>query len=96
MSMKPKTSYPIPEQTQRVAKAAFARGHIYLKVTEALGMLYHDEQFAELFPRRGQPAASPAQLALATVLHMPKGYQTVRRPMRYVDALIGNRCWGWN
>lgn len=38
-----------------------------------LGTIYRDQQFAELFARRGQPAASPAWLALATVLQFVDG-----------------------
>lgn len=68
MSLKPKSSYPVPEETQRVARAAFSKGNVYLSVVDALGALYHDEQFADLFPGRDQPAASPARLALVTVL----------------------------
>ena len=68
MSLHPEANYPIPEDTQRVARAAFPHGNIYMQVADRLGTIYHDAQFAALFPRRGQPAATPARLALATVL----------------------------
>ena len=35
--------------------------------------LYRDDQFAKLFPTRGQPAASPARLALVSVLQYVEG-----------------------
>ena len=73
MSLHPHTTYPIPEETQRVARAAFPRGKGYLRVIDALGTLYRDEQFADLFPPRGQPAVSPARLALVTVLQFAEG-----------------------
>jgi len=38
-----------------------------------LGCVYQDKQFASLFPRRGQPAEAPGQLALATVLQFMEG-----------------------
>jgi transposase len=72
-SLKPKPSYPVPEDTARVARAAFSKGNVYLSVVEALGTLYQDEAFSDLFPRRGQPAASPARLALVTVLQYAEG-----------------------
>jgi transposase len=73
MSLHPQATYPIPEDTQRVARAAFPRGNIYMQVADHLGTLYHDTQFAALFPTRGQPAEAPARLALATVLQFAEG-----------------------
>lgn len=73
MSLHPQVTYPIPEETQRVARAAFPRGNIYMQVADRLGPIYHDAQFAALFPTRGQPAAAPARLALATVLQFAEG-----------------------
>jgi transposase len=73
MSLHPQATYVIPEETQRVARAAFPRGNIYMQVADHLGTLYHDTQFAALFPTRGQPAEAPARLALATVLQFAEG-----------------------
>jgi transposase len=73
MSRHPQATYPIPEDTQRVARAAFPRGNIYMQVADHLGTIYHDAQFAALFPTRGQPAEAPARLALATVLQCAEG-----------------------
>jgi len=55
MSLHPEATSPIPEDTQRVARAAFPRGNLYVQVADRLGTLYHDAQFTALFPRRGQP-----------------------------------------
>jgi len=63
----------IPEETVRVAKAAFPKGNIYLKMRDELGVLYQDSQFADLFPTTGQPAESPGQLALVTVMQFAEG-----------------------
>src|SRR5262250_2430247 len=49
------------------------RGNLYMQVADHLGPLYHDAQFTALFPRRGQPAESPARLALVTVLQFAEG-----------------------
>jgi transposase len=74
MSLHPQATYPIPEDTQRVARAALPRGNIYMQVADRLGTIYHDAQFAALFPTRGQPAEAPARLALATVLQFAEGF----------------------
>ena len=66
MSLHPQATYPVPEDTQRVARAAFPHGNIYMQVADHLGNIYHDAQFTALFPTRGQPAEAPARLALAT------------------------------
>ena len=73
MSLHPQATYPVPEETPRVARAAFPRGNIYMQVADRRGTIYHDTQLAGLFPTRGQPADAPARLALATVLQFAEG-----------------------
>src|SRR5262245_41528939 len=73
MSLHPYASYPVPDDTQRVARAAFSPGNICLQVADRLGTIYYDTQFTALFPTRGQPAEAPARLALATVLQFAEG-----------------------
>jgi len=63
----------IPEETVRVAKAAFPKGNVYIKMRDELGVLYQDSQFAELFPTMGQTALSPGLLALVTVMQFAEG-----------------------
>jgi transposase len=41
--------------------------------TDASNTIFADEQFVELYSNRGQPAASPAQLALVTVMQFAEG-----------------------
>src|SRR4051794_38266357 len=62
MSLHPRPDFAIPEETQRVAHAAFPKGTLCLRIADELGPLYRDDQFAELFSTRGQPADSPARL----------------------------------
>ena len=68
MSLHPQPDSAIPEATQRVAHAAFPKGALRLRIADVLGTLYRDARFADLFPTLGQPADSPAQLALASIL----------------------------
>src|SRR5689334_8492509 len=67
MSMHPHPIDPVPAETARVARAAFRKGKLYLRLRDELGSLYADEQFADLFARRGQPAEAPWRLALVCV-----------------------------
>jgi transposase len=63
----------IPAETVRVAQAAFPRGNPYLRMRDALGPIYADPAFAGLFPKEGQPALAPAQLALVTIMQFAEG-----------------------
>jgi transposase len=67
MSLHARKPDPIPEETARVARAAFPDGNLYVRMREALDVIYSDEDFADLFPTRGHPAEAPWRLALATI-----------------------------
>ncbi len=73
MSIKPEAIPPVPEETARVAHAAFPKGNLYLCLRDELGTLYQDDVFADLFPIRGQPAEAPWRLALVTILQFVEG-----------------------
>ena len=68
MSVKPDPIPPIPEETVRIAHAAFPQGNVYMTLRDQMGALYADSDFADLFPTRGQPALSPWRLAVITIL----------------------------
>src|SRR3954468_24948662 len=89
MSLQPSPPGSIPEETRRVAHAAFPKGTTCLRIADELGTPYRDEQFAELFPTRGQPAASPARLALTSVLQYVEGLSD----RQTADAVRGRIDW---
>jgi len=60
--------YQVPENTERVARAAFPKGNLCMRLYDELGAIYSDPLFAELFSQRGQPAKSPTRLALVLIL----------------------------
>jgi transposase len=68
MSLQPAAIEPIPEETVRVARAAFPKGNLYLVMRDELGTLFSDTDFEALYPRRGQPAFTPWRLALIILL----------------------------
>src|SRR5438477_2107878 len=73
MSLKSLPIPPVPEETARVAHAAFPRGNVAMQVRDTLGAIYTDEAFADLFPTHGQPALAPWRLALVTVFQFLEG-----------------------
>ena len=73
MSLHPSAIPPVPEETARVAHAAFPKGNRYLQMRDVLGTIYTDELFADLYPSHGQPAAAPWRLALVTVFQFAEG-----------------------
>jgi transposase len=73
MSMRPKPIGPVPQDTARVARAAFPKGNIYMHMRDVLGTIYDDADFAELFEVRGRPAIAPWRLALVTLMQFSEG-----------------------
>src|SRR4051812_39557480 len=59
---------PVPEQTARIARAAFPKGSPYLTLRDTLGTIFEDGHFADLYPKQGQPACPPWRLALITLM----------------------------
>jgi transposase len=87
MSMQPSGSGEFPAETVRVARAAFPKGSLAIRVRDELGSLFADEEFADLFPARGKPAWSPGRLALVLVLQFVEGL-TDRQAAEAVRARI--------
>jgi transposase len=73
MSMQSPLAYQIPDETIRIARAAFPKGNLYMDMQAELGMLYTNAQFAHLFSATGQPALDPARLALVLVFQFLEG-----------------------
>src|SRR5215212_4844944 len=63
----------VPDDTARIARAAFPRGNPYVLLRNRLGPVFDDAGFADLYPRRGQPAYTPWRLALVTLLQFREG-----------------------
>jgi transposase len=68
MSLHPHSLEPVPEETVRVARAAFPKGNPYLTLRDALGTIFQDNDFAACFPLCGQPGLPPWRLALVTIM----------------------------
>lgn len=87
MSLRPVGSELIPATTREVAWAAFPKGSMAIRIRDELGVLFADEDFAEAFSTRGQPALSPARLALVSILQFTESLSD-RRAAEAVRAWI--------
>lgn len=68
MSLHPTPIGPVPLETARVARAAFPKRTLCLRIRDALNTIYQDELFADLFSQTGQPAQAAWRLALVCIL----------------------------
>ena len=91
MSLQPQTGYQIPEEAQRVARAALPKGTLCLRIADALGAIYHDSQFAALFPTRGNLPKSLPAWPWRRSCHWSRGCRIGGRRRPYAGASTGNR-----
>jgi hypothetical protein len=52
MTMWPRSGHAVPAGTAQVARAAFPKGCLAIRIRDALGELFEDAQFAGLFATR--------------------------------------------
>src|SRR5689334_12587714 len=81
--------YLIPTETARIARAAFPAGSLTMQIWDALGPVYANPDFADLYQTGGRPAEAPARLALVLVL------QTIEQlsDEQAADAVRGRVDW---
>jgi transposase len=89
MSLRTSLESTIPEETRRVARAAFPKGNVFMQMRAALGPLYTNAQFTPLFSHTGQPAEDPARLALVLVMQFTEGLSD----RQAADAVRGRIDW---
>jgi len=73
MSFRSQLVYLVPEETARVARAAFPHGNVSMQMYDTLGTIFRDRDFVALFSTTGQPAESPVRVALAPILQFAEG-----------------------
>jgi transposase len=85
-----RTSHAVPTMTAGVAWAAFPNGCLAMRIRDALGELaLEDVEFAGSSVVEGRPAASPARLALVSVLQFVEGLSDCQA----TDAVRGRIDW---
>lgn len=89
MTFQSRANLSIPEETIRVAQAAFPKGNPYIKLRDELGVLYEDNKFIELFSKVGQPGEAPGLLAMVTIFQFMEGISD----RQAADAVRGRIDW---
>jgi transposase len=89
MSMQPCPWPEVPGDTARVAKRAFRKGALAIRVRDELGAWCPDEPFSGVYGVRGAPGISPAQLAVVTVLQFTEDLSD----RQAADAVRGRLDW---
>ena len=92
LKVEPTELQAIPEETVRVARAAFPRGSRAMRLRDELGTVYADDAFAPLFAVRGRPAEAPWRLALVRCCSSRRTSPTARRPTRCGAGSTGSTC----
>ncbi len=95
MSLHPQVFYLVPDETARIARAAFPKGNPYMRMRDELGAISDDQLFAPLFAVQGQPAESPTRLALTLVLQFAEGLsdrQAANAGRSRIDWKCATRC----
>ena len=85
-------SQPLPsvsDDTARIARAAFRRGNPYVLLRDKLGAVFADADFADLYPKLGQPAYAPWRLALVTLMQ----FRERLSDRQAADAVRGRIDW---
>lgn len=89
MCLHPELIPPVPEATARVARAAFPKGNRYMRLRDELGVFYKDEDFAELYPERGQSAIAPWRLTMILIMQFLENLSD----RQAADAVRGRIDW---
>ncbi len=79
----------VPDDTARIARAAFRRGNPYVLLRDKLGAVFANADFADLYPKLGQPAYAPWRLALVTLMQFREGLSD----RQAADAVRGRIDW---
>ena len=89
MSLNPCPIGPVPQETARVARAAFPKGNRYMTMRDELGVIYPNDLFADLYPQVGHYGEPPWRLALVTLMQFSENL-TDRQA---ADAVRGRIDW---
>lgn len=79
----------VPDDTARIARAAFRRGNPYVLLRDKIGAVFADADFADLYPKLGQPAYAPWRLTLVTLMQFREGLSD----RQAADAVRGRIDW---
>jgi transposase len=79
----------IPDETARIAHAAFPKGNPYMDMRDELGVLFADVDFRAMYSRLGQPGLPAWQLVMVTIMQ----YSEALSDRQTADAVRGRIDW---
>ena len=89
MCLHPELIPRVPEITAKVAASAFPKGNKYMRLRDELGVFYQDEEFADLYPDRGQSAIAPWRLVMILIMQFLENLSD----RQTADAVRGRIDW---
>jgi transposase len=89
MSLGPTEMGTIPEETERIARAAFPKGNLYMRMRDELGVLFDEADWKVLYARVGQRGWAAWRLMLVTVMQFGEGLSD----RQAADAVRGRIDW---
>src|SRR5262245_60659252 len=89
MSLGPTEIGTIPEETERIARAAFPKGNEYMQMRDELGVLFGEADWKVLYVGEGEPGWTAWRLMLVTVMQFGEGLSD----RQAADAVRGRIDW---
>lgn len=87
MCLKASPPPALPAETARIGQMLFPAQNVYRRIGDSYTGRIADEQFSAMYPRRGQPALSPAHLSIVIVLQAME-YLSDRQAVAMVRARL--------
>ena len=79
----------IPEETIRIAQAAFPKGNVHMRMRDTFGVMFDQADFKRLYSRLGQPGIAPWRLLLVMIMQ----YAENLSDRQAADAVRGRIDW---
>ena len=97
MSVPAPLSDAIPEETVRVAHAAFPKGTLFMQMRDELGPMYQQSAVCgPVFTIPGNQPKLPHGWPWCWCCNLSKACPTAKLPMPCAGGSIGNMRWPWN
>ena len=97
MTLQPQDAFSLPDETIRIARAAYPKGNVYIQMRDALGPIYHDEYVRSFVS--SERSSSWSTLATSTDHSHARGSrscQIEKRLTRFEGVSTGNTLFGWS
>ena len=96
MLLKPSPIEAVPEETARIARAAFRKGNPLLRLRDEFGAIFADADFADLSPSPGSPGWRRGGWPWSPCCNSARISLTGRPPRRCALGSTGSTPSGWS